>query len=92
MFTMTVLARHSEAVTLGVGGNVSKDALAEIDRFITLERSHQRVVIDLSEVTLLDHAAARYFSDKLNRGVELVNCPRYIRHWISPQIAHEPEN
>ena len=91
MVTLTVLVQQSGAVTLGVGGNVSKAALPEIDRFIASERKQKRVVIDLSEVTLLDHAAARFYNEKLRLGVELVNCPCYIRHWISPQIAHEPE-
>ena len=92
MCTMTVLALDAGTVTLAVGGKITKDALPQIDRFVASHRRGMRVSIDLSEVTLLDHAAARFFDRLLRGGVELVNCPRYIGPWISSQIAHEPEN
>ena len=90
MFTMTVLTEQSGSITLGVGGNVCKDALPAISRLIALEQKRRRVLLDLSEVTLLDQEAVRFFRDRMKRGVELINCPRYIQHWILPQIAHEP--
>ncbi len=91
MFTMTVLSEQSGLVTLAVGGSVSKDVLPEIDRWIAAERKRGRVSLDLSEVTLLDHEAARFFAGMLGRGIALANCPLYLRHWISPRTAHEPE-
>lgn len=92
MFTMTVVDQQSGSITLAVAGKVSKDALPEIARRIVSERKRRRVSLDLSEVTLLDQEAARFFADSIRRGVELLNCPLYIQHWISPQTAHEPEN
>jgi hypothetical protein len=91
MLTMTVLSEQSGSITLGVGGKVCRRTLPELDRLIALEQKRRHVLLDLSEVTLLDQEAARFFGAKLLRGVELVNCPPYIRHWISPQIAHESQ-
>ena len=90
MFSMAILSEQSGAVTLGIAGSVCKEILPELDRFIAAQQQ-RRVVLDLSEVTLLDQEAARFFGDKMSRGVELINCPRYIKHWISPQIAYESE-
>jgi ABC-type transporter Mla MlaB component len=90
---MIVSSSQSNSLTLAVSGKVNADSLPEIGRFIESgQRNQQQVVLDLSEVTLLDRAAARFFGETLKRGVELVNCPRYIRHWISPEITHEPED
>lgn len=87
---MAVLCEQSGSVTLGVRGKVCKDALPAIGRFIAAEQKHKRVVLlDLSEVTLLDPAAARFFREKISHGAELVNCPGYIKNWISP---NEPED
>lgn len=93
MCTMTVSSSASNSVTLAVSGKVNAGSLAEIGRMIeTGQRSQKQVVLDLSEVTLLDRAAARFFGESLRQGVEVVNCPLYIRHWISPEITHEPED
>ena len=91
VFTMTVLAERAESVTLGVRGNVCRESLAPLQRFIASAQRQKRVVLDLSEVTLLDHAAASFFSERLERGVDLINCPPYLRHWIFQEISHAPE-
>ena len=88
-FSIKVLAARPGSITLGLGGNVSKEALMEIDRFLTGQK-HKRILLDLSEVTLLDHRAARFFRDRWKQGIELLNCPSYIRHWIA-QTDHEPQ-
>jgi hypothetical protein len=79
MFAATILDAHADSITLGVAGHVNLDALPEIERLI---ESRKHVVLDLSEVTLLDHAAATFFGEKLSNGVEVVNCPPYITDWI----------
>ena len=39
-------------------------------------------VFDLDELTLVDVGVVRYLSECEGRGVELLNCPPYIREWI----------
>jgi NodT family efflux transporter outer membrane factor (OMF) lipoprotein len=46
------------------------------------------VALDLGEVTLTDRDAVRFFAGQVRRGIELMNCPVYIRHWISREAAH----
>ena len=83
MFTATVSSAQSDSLTLAIAGNVSQDALPEITQLIDQgRRDHEKVILDLSEVTLLDPAAAQFFADQFRGGVRLVNCPVYIRRWI----------
>ncbi|MGP0073715.1 MAG: hypothetical protein ACLPWF_17505 [Bryobacteraceae bacterium] len=83
MFSATVSSHQSDSLTLAISGNVSQEALAEIALPIDhARRDHERVILDLSEVTLLDPAAARFFAEQFRVGVRLSNCPVYIRRWI----------
>ena len=71
------------AITLLLNGKVCSDSLPELEEHIAQARgSHEKVYIDLSEVTLVDRKTAQYFSRQAGRNVELVNCPNYLRRWI----------
>jgi len=92
MFTMTALFDTPGNVTLALKGSVSAEVVPEIDRLIRDGRERQRqVVLDLSEVTLMDPAAARFFAAQLRAGIELADCPSYLRHWISAESKNETE-
>ena len=47
-----------------------------------METSVHPVVLDLDELSLVDVNAVRFFRSCQQRGVELINCPPYIREWI----------
>ena len=40
------------------------------------------MAFDLDELTLVDAGVVRYLGECEDRGVELKNCPPYIREWI----------
>lgn len=40
------------------------------------------MAFDLDELTLVDAGVVRYFGECEERGVEVLNCPPYIREWI----------
>ena len=42
----------------------------------------RRKILDLSEVTLVDIAVVRFLISLEDQGVELVQCPRYVREWM----------
>jgi hypothetical protein len=54
-------------------------------------------ILDLTEVTLVDIAVVRFLMRCENEGVELVECPPYVREWIvreraegaQPGLAHD---
>ena len=47
------------------------------------KRSKGTLVLDLTEVTLVSLEAVRALSVAESNGIELRNCPAYVREWIS---------
>lgn len=88
-----VSAEHpsESSVTLLLNGKLSEDAIPELEHSIEEARGlHRRVYIDLSEVTLVDRKAVQYISERSAEDVRVVNCPVYLRRWIS-QVSDEIE-
>jgi NodT family efflux transporter outer membrane factor (OMF) lipoprotein len=74
---------------LALEGSVGAAALPEITRHIKNGRQNRRqVALDLGEVTLLDRVAVRFLAGQLRLGVELMNCPVYLKQWISREAGH----
>jgi hypothetical protein len=71
------------SITLLLDGRFGEDALPDLDASIArARRGHDKVYIDLSEVTLVDRKAVQYLSDQAGGNVELVNCPAHLACWI----------
>ena len=89
-YTITTESHPAEhAVTLLLNGKFCEDAIPELEQSISDARgAHQRIVIDLSEVTLVDRKAVQYISDQAGSDIQLVNCPIYLRRWIK-QVSDE---
>jgi anti-anti-sigma regulatory factor len=69
-----------QMVTILLNGKFGEDSLAELEESIAAARdANQAVVMDLSEVTLVDRKAVEYLADQ---DVRIVNCPVYLRRWI----------
>lgn len=78
-----------QSVTILLNGKFSEDSLAALEESITAARGvHQQVVMDLSEVTLVDRKAVQYLVDQTSHNVRIVNCPVYLRRWIA-QVSDE---
>jgi len=80
------------AVTLLLNGKFDEDAIPDLEVSISEARgAHRQIYLDLSEVTLVDRKAVQYFSEQAGDDVKLVNCPVYLRRWIT-QVSDEFEN
>jgi hypothetical protein len=47
-----------------------------------IEKAEAQVLLDLDELTLVDVGVVRFLGHCESNGVELQNCPLYIREWI----------
>ena len=65
---------------LRISGQIDKSHLAAIEAEV--RRYRLGLVFDLAEATLVDRAVVQYLAAREADGVELLNCPRYIREWI----------
>jgi ABC-type transporter Mla MlaB component len=80
---ITSTGDQPDLVTFLLAGKVSEDAVVRLDEMINrAKQSHKSVVLDLSEVTLLDRTTVVFFAEQMERGVRVVNCPSYIQRWI----------
>jgi anti-anti-sigma regulatory factor len=89
MSSFTIVAESHPAdrsVTILLNGIFREESLPELDESICRAReARQRVFIDLSEVTLVDRKAVQYFANQLVGEVKIINCPTYLRRWITPE-------
>ena len=46
-------------------------------------------ILDLSEVTLVDVGVVRFLIRCENEGIELIQCPPYVREWILRERTEE---
>jgi anti-anti-sigma regulatory factor len=85
MLTIDMRLDNGDA-TLALTGKCNGTSLGELRRAIErARRSHKRVVIDLSEVTLLDKPSLQFLAAQTREDVTLTNCPEYIQPWISKE-------
>jgi hypothetical protein len=75
-----------KAVTLRLCGRIEGDHLNAIQAEV--RRYTPRLVFDLGEATLVDRDVVRFLAGQEVEGVELVDCPRYIREWITCERNH----
>lgn len=77
------------SVTLLLNGKFGEESLAALEQSIGEARqANCRIYIDLSEVTLVDRLLVRYISTQASRGITVVNCPIYLRPWLT-QVPDE---
>lgn len=80
MTLMIETACDGETATLRLNGQIDEGHLAAIEAEV--RRYRLRLVFDLTEATLVDRAVVQFLAAREGEGVELLNCPRYIREWI----------
>ena len=79
------------SITLLLNGKLGEEAIRDLASSIRKARgAEQRVYIDLSEVTLVDRKVVRYLSGQAGPSVTLLNCPAYLRRWIT-EMSDEGE-
>jgi hypothetical protein len=74
-----------DLVVLRVSGRIraeNVDTLREL-----LGREKAGIVIDLKEVTLVDRDAVTFLALSEAGGIELRNCPAYVREWLDRERA-----
>jgi hypothetical protein len=68
--------------TLIVSGRIQAEQLSDLRRSVEAERA-RGVVLDLSEVTLVDGEVVRFLLQCEMQGIRLARCPGYVREWMA---------
>ena len=70
-----------EVVVLLLSGDIASGCAADLQTLVDAER-HRRLVLDLTEVAIVDRAGVLLFARCESEGATLTNCPGYVREWI----------
>lgn len=73
---------ESGMVKLRVIGRIDATELPDLQDLVSSESACD-VVLDLLEVTLIDSDVVRFLVQCERNGLRLMNCPAYIREWMS---------
>lgn len=70
---------------LRLSGRIQSDQVASIQS--EMDDGSTNKILDLSEVTLVDLGVVRFLISCEDEGIELVQCPPYVREWIVRERA-----
>ncbi len=90
---MLRLERSRDSHLLRVSGRIDAENLAELK--VQMQVYPSPIALELGEVTLVDAGAVRFLAVAEAAGIELRNCPLFIREWIRrghPALMKHGEN
>ncbi len=88
MLTITDRTEAMESIRLLLAGKMNANGLGELRREIEeARRLSKLVVLDLSEITLVDRQSLAFLNEQSIEQVRVVNCPCYIQPWIGRAMA-----
>jgi hypothetical protein len=75
---------NGENVVFSLSGTMDGEHVTDLRGLLTAE-PNRRVHLDLKDVTLVNHGAVVFLARAEAEGVMLVNCPDYVRSWITAE-------
>ena len=70
-------------VVFAVSGRLAADSLCELSTLLALESSTRALILELKDLVLVDRDAVGFLRACTENGIELRNCPQYIRIWMA---------
>jgi len=84
--TLKIERRVQRGSTVFVlSGRLQAEHVAELKRLFGVAEPDSNIVVDLKEVRLADRAAVRFLADCALEGIQIENCPAYIRDWMEKE-------
>lgn len=72
--------RSHARVVFTLSGRMEARHVEELQALFMVEHLH--ITLDLNELKLVDQAAVKFLGHCESVGIDLENCPAYIREWI----------
>jgi anti-anti-sigma regulatory factor len=77
----------NKQVVFTLSGQMDAENVIELKGLIESEARGRRIVLELSDLTLVDRDAVRFLERCEVDNIKLENCPAYIREWIARERA-----
>jgi len=85
---MTLRIQRSAArgwVTFRLTGRIQAEQIPEVKALLGSDLTDHKLVLDLTDVKLVDRDAVRFLAQIEAEGARLRNCSAFIREWISQE-------
>jgi len=71
-------------ITYALSGRIDEEQLQELEKELKTEdgANFRAIVLDLTDVRLVHREAVKFLANCEVGGIELRNCPSYVREWI----------
>ena len=79
---LKIQRKSNGRVLFTLSGRIEAEDIDELRRLLELEGPGSHIALDLKDVTLVDRDGVKFLSRCEADGVDLENCPAYIREWI----------
>lgn len=73
------------STVFALSGRLEAEHVGELEGLFELKKSALAIVLDLREVRLADRGAVKFLARCESGGVQLENCPAYIREWMGKE-------
>jgi hypothetical protein len=70
-------------VIFAISGRLEAENLLELSALVSVEAPARAVALELKDLFLVDRDAVGFLRACAQRGIELRNCPQYIRTWMA---------
>jgi hypothetical protein len=75
-------SNNSKYVIFTLSGRIENEKIKELQEILNLEKADQKIAFDLNDIKLVDQPSVEFLEQSESQGVELWNCPAYLREWI----------
>ena len=72
-------------VVFKLSGQLSAENIDELEKLFSAEANGRHIVLELTNLTLVDEHVVSFLKRSEANGIKLENCPAYIRQWIKQQ-------
>jgi len=69
-------------VVFKLSGRIETENIAELETLLSGETSGRSIILELSDITLVDQDVVNFLRRCETDGIKLKNCPAYVREWI----------
>ena len=66
-------------------GRIGAENIDELETLLNAETSGRPILLDLSDLTLVDQDVVSFLRRSEADGIELKNCPAYVRKWMKQE-------
>jgi hypothetical protein len=70
-------------VVFAVSGRLEANSLCELSALLARESTARAITLELKDLVLVDRDTVGFLRACAQRGIELRNCPQYIRTWMA---------